>query len=341
MIKKNISYIGLDIGGANLKVVGLNRNKKIIFVEQFKCPIWRGTDVLVDKFKIFKNLNPEALMGITMTGELCDNFLNREDGVKKIIGCTQKIKCLKYFFTNNKDRFKKKPSHKQVASMNWLATAEFISKKITNGLIVDFGSTTIDLILIKNKKCANIFFDDFNRINNSELIYTGCTRTPIFGITNQVILKKKIYNIIPEFFSNTADLYRAIKILPDDLDLYESADGKNKSRTNSLRRVARNFGLDYNTGNKSLILKLCKKLISIQLNNLHLIINKIFSKNNFFNKTTPIILCGIGKSIIKLGKQKYNFVNFEDLLYVNSKKNTCASYHAPATSCALLISELK
>ena len=341
MIKKNIFYIGIDIGGANLKVVGLNRNKKIIFVEQFKCPIWRGTDVLVDKFKIFKNINPEALMGITMTGELCDNFLNREDGVKKIIGCTQKIKCLKYFFTNNKDRFKKKPSHKQVASMNWLATAEFISKKITNGLIVDFGSTTIDLILIKNKKCANIFFDDFNRINNSELIYTGCTRTPIFGITNQVILKKKIYNIIPEFFSNTADLYRAIKILPDDLDLYESADGKKKSRTNSLRRIARNFGLDYNRDNKSLILKLCKKLISIQLNNLHLIINKIFSKNNFFNKTTPIILCGIGKSIIKLGKQKYNFVNFEDLLYVNSKKNTCASYHAPATSCALLISELK
>ena len=104
--------------------------------------------------------------------------------------------------------------------------------------------------------------------------------------------------------------------------------------------MARNFGLDYSKNNKSLISKLCKKLVSIQLNYVYFKINEIFSKNNFSNKT-PIILCGIGKNIIKPNKKKFKVIDFEDLLYVNSKKNIYASYYAPATSCALLISELK
>lgn len=341
MIKKNIIYFGIDIGGAHLKVVGLNKNKKVIFAKQYKCPVWRGPELIIQKLKIFKNLSTKSIMGITMTAELCDNFINRKDGVKKIIDCTQMIKCKKYYFTKNKaNRFKKKPSYKDVASMNWLATAEFISSRITNALIVDFGSTTVDLISIKNKKCTNFFFDDFKRLNNSELIYTGLTRTPIFGITNKVKINKRIYNIIPEFFSNTSDLYRVLKILPDGSDLYKSADGKSKSRLNSLRRIGRSFGLDYNKFNKSLVIKLCKKLISIQLNNIYLKINEVFSKNKF-SDDTPIILCGIGKDILKLDKEKFKIFDFEDLLFIKSKKNNLASYYAPAASCAFLISELK
>ena len=38
----NIYYLGIDIGGANLKIVGLNKKKQINFVSQEKCEIWKG-----------------------------------------------------------------------------------------------------------------------------------------------------------------------------------------------------------------------------------------------------------------------------------------------------------
>ena len=86
-----------------------------------------------------------------------------------------------------------------------------LEKELNKIIIIDFGSTTTDLICIKNKKLVNKFFDDFSRINNFELLYTGFTRTPIFGITNEINIRKNKLKIIPEFFSNTSDVYRILK----------------------------------------------------------------------------------------------------------------------------------
>ena len=36
----DISYLGIDIGGANLKIIGVNENKQIVYVDYSSCKIW-------------------------------------------------------------------------------------------------------------------------------------------------------------------------------------------------------------------------------------------------------------------------------------------------------------
>ena len=118
-------------------------------------------------------------------------------------------------------------------------------KKIKDSIIIDFGSTTTDFICIKDFRLINQGFNDFERINNNELIYKGLIRTPLFGIRDKIKLRKNKYNLIPEFFSDMSDVYRVKKLLKKNIDIDNTADASNKSLRNSMIRIARNFGFDY------------------------------------------------------------------------------------------------
>ena len=203
-----IKYLGIDIGGAHLKVIGLNSHKEIIFVKYTKCKIWEGIEKLKIAFqKINKTINNKsAKCAITMSAELCDNFKSRKHGANQIISECKYLEFDKYFYISSKKLFSKNPKYKELISMNWHGIGKFIETKIKNAILIDFGSTTTDFVCIKNYKLINEHTDDFSRLNNYELLYTGYTRTPIFGLTNQLLLKNNLLNIIPEFFSTTSDI---------------------------------------------------------------------------------------------------------------------------------------
>lgn len=338
-------YLGIDIGGANLKAIGLNKNKRILFVYYKKCPVWLGTKELEKEISFLnKKINVNnVICGITMTAELCDNFNDRNEGVNKIKAICTKLNCKCLYFNNKtKSLFDFDTNNISIASMNWLSTGSFIQRQVKNALIVDFGSTTTDLVVIKNSKIKNKFFTDFDRINNDELIYTGFTRTPIFSISREVKWKNSIFQIIPEFFSNTADLYRVKLMLPDRVDLFETTDSRNKSIINSLKRVSRNLGIDYKENNLPFILGVVEEIIKIQK---QLIFNSIHKLIRFYklDRTTPIICCGIGKNVIKTFaiEEKFNVCEFGSFLKGSKKNIDHASMHAPAFSCAFLVSFLK
>jgi len=73
--------------------------------------------------------------------------------------------------------------------MNWHATASFISNFFPNCILVDIGSTTTDIIPIKNKEIISKGVSDYQRLKSNELVYLGVLRTPI-----QAVEKKKKFN---------------------------------------------------------------------------------------------------------------------------------------------------
>ena len=98
-MNKEVKYLGIDIGGAHLKLVGLDAKKKIIHVSYLQCPIWESLDNLtyhLNKLKRAVNIN-SVFCCITMSAELCDFFKNRSLGVKKISSICKKTG-LKFFF---------------------------------------------------------------------------------------------------------------------------------------------------------------------------------------------------------------------------------------------------
>jgi len=342
----DIYFLGIDVGGANLKIIGLNKKKKVNFVSQEKCEIWRGLSDFDKKMsKIKKIISNKTVIGVTMTAEMCDNFKKRKKGVLKIVKHIRR--CLKkniYFWENVKNEcFSINPSYKNVASMNWLATGKFVAKRMSNAIVIDLGSTTTDFIFIRKNQIINKGFSDFKRILFSELIYTGFTRTPLFGIANKLNFNKKDYFVLPENFANVADVYRVLKKASSKIDLFDTMDGRSKSFLNSCRRVARNFGFDYQNDKRKLVLNLCKEIEKVQFGSIVDSVRHKLRKYKVSKKEISLITCGIGKDFLyeKLSKKGYNVLKFEDIIVGKSNLRKKAAFHAPATSCAFLISSVK
>ena len=212
-----MKIIGWDIGGAHIKAAKIDFKKKTSKTEQIYSPIWKNVNNLKKSIKLIKKkLGKTNYHAITMTAELSDIFPDRKHGVKHVVNLSSKILGEKNIFFYSKKIFLKKKSaikkHFELNSMNWHATASFISNFFPNCILVDIGSTTTDIIPIKNKEIISKDVSDYQRLKSNELIYLGVLRTPI-----QAVEKKK--NLINENFANLSDVYRVLNKIPSIIDL--------------------------------------------------------------------------------------------------------------------------
>ena len=342
-MKANIAYLGIDIGGAHLKIVGIDKKKNVTFVNYTKCEVWKGISSLKEELIRLNSIIPhKSLCAITMTAELCDVFENRKEGFEFIKNECQRIKFNFFFYVNKKNSFSKieGSSYEDIISMNWHSMGKFLENIFSNAILIDFGSTTTDFVLVKNGIISNKFFDDFSRLNNNELIYTGVIRTPIFGLQKAINYNGMEFKIIPEQFSTTSDLFRIKKKIKNSFDIDEELDYSKKKVQNSYQRVARSFGLDFSKNKKKLIDGFCELLIAHQLNIIKKNL-KILIKKFIFKSRVPIVISGIGQDILyDFLKESHNTFLLENFL--NSKNKNLkkkASYHAPALCIALLLED--
>ena len=191
-MNKKLLYLGIDIGGAHIKIVGLDQFQNICLIKYRKCYLWKNPKKLKQEITFINSLsnNKNIICGVTMTAELCDIFPDRLTGAKIILNECKKIKFKTFLYSNSEKIFEKFKSINlsNLISMNWHSIGRYLTNFINNAIIIDFGSTTTDFICIKNGKIMNKAFNDFKRLLNGEILYTGLIRTPIFAI-------KKISNI--------------------------------------------------------------------------------------------------------------------------------------------------
>ncbi len=302
-----MKIIGWDIGGAHIKAIKIDFKKKNVKKEQIYSPVWKNISYLKKSIKLLKKkLGKSDFHAVTMTAELSDIFFNRYVGTKYIINLTSKLfsKNNVYFYNYKKNFLKKKNAIKETSSinsMNWHASANLLSKYISNCLLIDIGSTTTDIIPIKNGKIVSKGSNDSKRLKNKELLYLGALRTPITAL-------EKHKNIIYEDFSNVADIYRILGKIPKKLDKIPTQDNKKKDKHSSARRLARVYGQDYRKKDFKKWKKISSLLEKKQKKILKENINKI--KRIFFKKKVKIVGAGIGKFLIK-NLFKKNYIDFE------------------------------
>ena len=343
-MKNKIKYLGIDIGGAHFKVIGLNEKKSVCFAEYRKCYVWKGLDNLRKEIDYTNSLNlkKDTSCGITMTAELCDNFKNKKDGVIEISELCKKLNCDYSFYTNKKKNFSKNISkdYKNLISMNWHSIGKFFSKKFENLIVVDFGSTTTDFVCIKNSKIINGGLNDFTRLSNKEMYYSGIIRTPLFGLQHEVSLKEKKYYIVPELFSNTSDIYRINNFLEKDFDIDDEADNGKKGIQESILRISRSFCIDYEK-NKKLVFDLSRVLIDSQIKKINSNINYLLKKNKL-KKNTPLLFTGIGRKILEKKIKTKSILKVEKIIKAKNRKLiNLALHHITAFCVAQLIAYLK
>jgi len=226
--------IGLDIGGANLKLAtssGLAMSRRF---ELWKHPHKLAAELanLADQF------SGSGPIGITMTGELCDCFPTKHDGVRHILAAVasvfpeQRIRVWSTagsFLSVNQSL----ETPLSVASANWHAQATFVGRDYSENtcILIDIGSTTTDIIPIRAGKPDPRGLTDPERLKTKELIYSGARRTPICALFNS--------GIAAEFFATTQDAYILLGMISENSDDNATADGRPATKAFAHGRLAR------------------------------------------------------------------------------------------------------
>ncbi len=276
-----INILGLDIGGANTKAALVQfRSSEILesfsLIEYF--PFWEKTlnDIpnmfkrIVENLIIQNNLKLKNInfISITITAELSDAFQTKREGIFTILNALEQVfDKEKMFFINNKNEFinfnQVKPYPISIGAANWVSTSLFLCKFVSNCILIDAGSTTIDMVPILNSVPLPVGRNDIERLINRELIYTGGLRATIPSITHFVPYKNKMIRISFEKFALVSDVHRILNNISETEYINDTADNRSISLDDCYARLAR---------------VLCMDLESISTEELDLIAQFIYDK---------------------------------------------------------------
>ncbi len=243
--------LGWDLGGAHLKAVLVDAQGVALHAVQLPCPLWRGLEFLQHAIsEVLEEVEvAEVRHAVTMTGELADIFFSRAEGVRQLSRLMfQRFGSDAVRVYAGPEGFVDEASVERhlasIASANWHASASFLASAVADGLLIDIGSTTTDIIPLQHGAPRSMAMDDAGRMRYDELVYTGVVRTAVMAVTRRVPFDGAWQGVAAELFATMADVYRLTGDLPEGCDMADTADGAGKSIEESARRLARMVGRD-------------------------------------------------------------------------------------------------
>lgn len=250
-----MSFLGLDIGGANIKTASIRKldNKfKVNLYNQY-LPIWKlGKEALERALKeLSLKFGRLEGVGLTMTAEVSDVYWCKREGVNHVIEtvekCFREVE-IKVVSVEGKliDLEEGKSRYLKVASANWAATGWMVSKINKTCVVVDVGSTTTSIIPIVEGRLAAKGLNDLEKLMCGELIYTGALRTDVSAIVNLVPLRGGLVRVSSELFTTSGDVHLILGNIEEHEYKVDTADGRGVSRKETLARLARLICADLN-----------------------------------------------------------------------------------------------
>jgi len=236
------SIVGLDIGGANIKaahVDGIAVNRPF--------PVWKDPARLSEAITAVLECLPacEAL-AVTMTAELADCFQTKAEGVRHVLRHLERAAEGKpvVVWQTGAEFVEPCVAHQipwLVAAANWHALATFVGRLVPCGrsLLIDIGSTTTDIVPLRDGVPVPKGLTDCERLLAGELVYTGVRRTPVCAVVSAVPLGGQMCPVAAELFATTDDVYLLRGELPERPDDCETANGRPATRPAARDRLAR------------------------------------------------------------------------------------------------------
>lgn len=291
-------YIGIDIGGANTKVASSDGE----ITELLYIPLWKDTTLPSALKELANRLRPDGL-AVVMTGELADCFVDKEEGIKFIMDAVNNAFDCEVRYVNNTGNFQERTqSSRELAAANWAASARLIGEEVGDCIFVDVGSTTSDVIPIRNGKHV-AGHTDFSRLLRDELFYAGTLRTNLAALLETVDLDAGTCRVSSELFANTADAYMLLGDIDKELYTCETADGAGKDRIDCMRRLARVVCADLTEISEEDIYRLAKNVKERQIELLCNSISTVAEKNNL----DMIVSAGLGEFMIEEAANRLGF----------------------------------
>jgi (4-(4-[2-(gamma-L-glutamylamino)ethyl]phenoxymethyl)furan-2-yl)methanamine synthase len=283
--------IGIDIGGANIKLATAAGCELAI-----RFPMWleynRLDEALRACLKQFQNLADFAgscpSLAVTMTGELADCFATRREGVAHILEHLERACTGWELYVYSVDGEFLDPSRARqralrVAASNWHALGSWICRSNLLGsphpsdgshptprrcLLVDVGSTTVDIIPLRQEGVDTRAKTDRQRLQLGQLVYTGMQRTPVAAILQRVRLADALCPLMAERFATSDDAYLCLGLIAEDPTDCDTADGRPRTQVCAQARLARMVGEDLESLPADDIKRIAQQIIAAQVEQL-------------------------------------------------------------------------
>ncbi|MHA1687975.1 MAG: hydantoinase/oxoprolinase family protein [Promethearchaeota archaeon] len=348
------TILGLDIGGANTKaaLITFKNNlieKSLSHIEYF--PFWEKTiEQIPEMFKriisrllrgTLENLKNIDQISITITAEISDAFQTKREGILTILAALQEVfEQDKMKFISNIAKFltfkEAKSNPLSIAAANWVSTALFLGMYVPQCILIDSGSTTIDLIPIKDSIPVAKGKNDISRLINHELIYMGGLRATIPSITHHVPYKKTMVRISFEKFALISDVHRILNNISEQEYINDTADHRSKTLEHCYARMARIICMDEETIERKDLDKIARyiheKQLTIISKELQLFLKDLMKRFPSFKDKPLFVLTGLSANFLikpvleRLGYN--NIVSYESV--TNIPDNVSSSAFAVA-----------
>lgn len=304
-----MKIIGLDIGGANTDCTIIEiKNDEIVSMKNDReyFPMWKDSDRLQDALKKLTRDDQDIdTVCVSMTAELADGYSSKKEGVLDISRQVMNAFCGKQIFfvtfegLKSYDELQNNPL--SAAAANWIGTTEIIKYIEKDAIFMDMGSTTTDIIPIKNQKEIASGHSDLERLSTGELIYTGMLRTNLASIVHHVPVHQKNTRVSSELFSITADVHMILNNITPEEYTCPTPDGKKKDIVSCKRRLARLVCADLDTLEDDEIMKLARHVEQRQIDQIYDGLKEVAERTKI--KTVLITSVGHGNLCEKAAKK--------------------------------------
>jgi probable H4MPT-linked C1 transfer pathway protein len=269
-----------------------------------------------------------------MTGELCDGFESKRQGVSAILDAVAAASPLPMHIWQTTGQFTDaapaRRDWQQTASANWLALATFAGRFARRGpaLLIDVGSTTTDIVPLLDGLPTPQGRTDPERLSSGELVYRGVRRTPLCALLSEGAA---------ELFATILDVFLVLEMLPEDPDDCGTADGRPATRRHAHARLARTLCADLETCSEQQ-----RRSLALRVN-LSLVTQLAFAVERVAKRMTQrpefIVLSGSGEFLARLALENQTVIRPCGNVSLSNQLGPAVSTAACAYAAAILCQE--
>jgi (4-(4-[2-(gamma-L-glutamylamino)ethyl]phenoxymethyl)furan-2-yl)methanamine synthase len=333
-----MTWLALDIGGANIKVAD---GKEFAVSSVF--PLWKKPKQLADALRTLIAGAPRAdHLAATMSGELADCFATKVEGVQAIVQAFVAASDGRHarVYLNNGTLVAPQIALKQpllAAAANWHALAHFAGRYASTrtGLAIDIGTTTCDIVPLVEGKPAASATTDSERLLASELVYTGVERSPVCALVNSLPWRKQQCPTAHELFSTTWDAYLTLGDLPEEPQSTHTADGQPATKDAARDRLARTICADRETFSESDALAAAEAIARSQLAKIAVAVGQVLGR--LPAAPAAIVISGRGEFVARRALERMKVA--AKIISLNEELGPALSRCAPAHALAVLARE--
>ncbi len=329
------TILGLDIGGANLKAATADKHAVTV-----PFALWKQPDRLPAALaEMVANFPDVTEFAVTMTGELCDCYETKREGVNAILDAVEiaaKQRAIRVWSTDCGfvSVAEARREHMKVAASNWHALATFAGRLAPSegGLLLDIGSTTTDIIPLTQGVPHTHGTTDAGRLAAQELVYAGVRRTPISAVFHD--------RIASEYFASTQDVYLVLGLLEEESANRETADNRPATVEFALSRLARMLGADRETLDEEAIIAFATRVHGQLLGQIVGAARAVYYDSKVVPELHSLIVSGAGEFLARRVVEKaFPEFSVSKIISLNEVLGPVVSACAPAYALAVLAAE--